>query len=116
MTTSNSVLISTLVLCSLLSKEGYSSFFAGVWRSQGECNGSILLNGDPSQAYHSPADNLNMNHMKVRTVRLEGCGCFRLFQRSGGRGRSQRIYKQGTTLVHLRRVGSLDREQCDQAH
>ena len=74
-----------------------------------DCFSSIILNEDPNQIFGFSVDNINY---KVATIRLEGCGCFRLYQKSGARGKSQLISRRGINEVNLTRVGSIFKEKC----
>merc|ERR1712106_260400 len=104
----NYIPILSIVIYSAFIHDGTSSFMiAGDKRS--ECFGSITLNNNSDLTFYSSVSDINL---EVHTVRMEGCGCFRLHQRNGGRGRSLRINQQGVTKVALGRVRSIVTEQC----
>merc|ERR1712228_943369 len=73
------------------------------------CAGSIILNEDLNLIFRSTLNNISF---KVVTARLEGCGCFRLYQKNGSKGRSQLVKKRGVNQVNLKRVGSIVKEKC----
>merc|ERR1712228_520902 len=73
------------------------------------CAGSIILNEDLNLIFRSTLNNISF---KVVTARLEGCGCFRLYQKNGSKGRSQLVKKRGVNKVNLKGVGSIDKEKC----
>ena len=100
-----------ICLLSLLNiKDGTSSFMlAG--QTESVCVGSIMFNENSLLVFNTSV--LVMDH-QVSQVRLEGCGCFRLYQRSGKRGRSVRVEQRGVTQVRIKRVGSLVKEECSQ--
>ena len=102
----NSFLFSLTLLCTVFIQDGTSSFMLADDKIS-ECVGSIVLNDNSNLTFHSSVSNLN--HV-VWMVRMEGCGCFRLYQRSGGRGRSVKIEQRGITRVKFGRLGSLARE------
>jgi len=74
-----------------------------------ECVGSLILNEDPKLSFQSSVDKINH---KVHTVRLQGCGCFRLYQRKRYKGRSIQIGTQGISRHNMVRIGSIAKEVC----
>ena len=104
----NNILLLSVVICSAFIHDGTSSFmFAD--EKDSECVGSIILNDYPSLTFHSNVSDINY---KVWMVRAEGCGCFRLFQRSEGRGRSVKINQHGLFQINLGRLRSIFTEDC----
>merc|ERR1711970_1285569 len=101
-------LIFFFVICSSFIKDLNSSFMIADDKKS-ECVGSIILNNNSSLTIRSTVPEMNL---KVWTVRMEGCGCYRLHQRTRGRGRSLRIFQQGITMVTMGRVRSIVTEQC----
>ena len=67
-------------------------------------NGSGLTNVNESQ--------LNIKIMSTR-VMLSGCGCFRLFEKRNGKGKSQLIKRQGWQKIALKTVKSITNIICD---
>ena len=104
----NHKLIFLLVICFSFIKDGSSSFMIADEKDS-HCVGSIILNNNSSLTFKSSVPEMNLS---VWMVRMEGCGCYRLHQRTRGRGRSLRIFQQGITRVTMGRVRSIVMEQC----
>ena len=79
---------------------------------EGACVGSVTL-------YEGSEETVVTNNQNVRvtidTVKLEGCGCFRLHSRPRGRGRSYLLDRTGEYTVEdigWSRVRSVRRVEC----
>ena len=67
-------------------------------------NGSGLTNVNESQ--------LNIKIMST-TVLLNGCGCFRLFEKRNGKGKSQLIKRHGWQRIVIKTIQSITKIKCD---
>ena len=85
-------------------------FFMGRGKSA-ECKGLVSLISSCGfvQEFKDTEGHLNFNAAKVV---LEGCGCFRLFERRGHRGKSYLVNQNGKQNVPLRRVRSMAKIKC----
>eukprot|EP00091_Calanus_sinicus_P004248 TRINITY_DN1448_c0_g1_i2.p1 TRINITY_DN1448_c0_g1~~TRINITY_DN1448_c0_g1_i2.p1 ORF type:complete len:112 (-),score=23.92 TRINITY_DN1448_c0_g1_i2:160-495(-) len=73
------------------------------------CAGSLTLYNGLEEVMVTEDINLRMN---VDRVRVEGCGCFTLHSRKGGRGRSYFLGGEGEYTLSMR-VRSVRRVECD---
>ena len=75
----------------------------------GICAGSVTLYNESEETMVTEdATNMRMN---VDRAVVEGCGCFTLHTRRGGRGRSYFLGREGEHIVNLR-VRSVRRVDC----
>jgi hypothetical protein len=88
----------------------FGSFVNGKGKS-GECKGLVRLISSCGfvQEFKDTEKHLNFNANKLV---LEGCGCFRLFERRGHRGKSYLVNQNGKQKVPLRRVRSMAKIKC----
>ena len=83
----------------------------GQERRTGFCSGSIKM-VSPSRevaVFRDVEGNINM---KASIVSVEGCGCYRLFEKKNYRGRSYHADRMGEHRIHLRKVKSLLKVPC----
>ena len=76
-----------------------------------DCKGSLVfhtMTGERRTVVYSEGEVF----IVARTVRLAGCGCYRVFARKYGRGRSQVITRQGLHRIVLRTIQSVTRIEC----
>ena len=80
-------------------------------RNEDECRGLIRLRSSCGfvQEYSGDQRHLNFNAAKAF---LEGCGCYRLYERRRHRGKSYTVDKIGDHTIRLRRVRSLEKIKC----
>ena len=80
-------------------------------RNEDECRGLIRLRSSCGfvQEYSGDQRHLNFNAAKAF---LEGCGCYRLYERRKHRGKSYTVDKIGDHTIFLRRVRSLEKIKC----
>merc|ERR1711942_616125 len=76
-----------------------------------ECQGSVRLYNDVSEDRVVTEDMDIRPRMRVTRVLVEGCGCFTLFSRTRGRGRSLFLSGNGERNVNMR-VGSVRKVTC----
>ena len=76
-----------------------------------ECKGLIRLRSSCGfvQEYREDQRHLNFNAAKAF---LEGCGCYRLYERRRHQGKSYTVDKIGEHTILLRRVRSLEKIKC----
>jgi len=72
-----------------------------------ECHGSVRLSEDTVVT----KDTDIKPKMDVKKVLVEGCGCFRLFAKKKGKGRSSRLLRAGE-WEGIMKVGSVRKEEC----
>jgi hypothetical protein len=79
-------------------------------RSRSDCrgtltfrNGSGLINVNESQ--------LNIEIISRRVI-LNGCGCFRLFEKRNGKGKSQLIKRHGWQKIVIKTIKSITKIKC----
>merc|ERR1711942_280753 len=109
----------TTLLCCLffffLNYSGVNSRFTSAIESPElslECQGSVRLYNDVS-ADRVVTEGMDIRpRMRVTRVLVEGCGCFTLFSRTRGRGRSLFLSGNGERNVNMR-VGSVKKVPCD---
>ena len=80
-------------------------------KNEDECKGLIRLRSSCGfvQEYRKDQRHLNFNAAKAF---LEGCGCYRLYERRRHRGKSYTVDKIGEHTILLRRVRSLTKIMC----
>ena len=67
-------------------------------------NGSEMINVNESQ--------LNIEIISSRVI-LNGCGCFRLFEKRNGKGKSQLIKRHGWQTIVIKTIKSITKIICD---
>ena len=72
-----------------------------------ECHGSVRLSKDKVVT----KDTDIKPSIKVTKVLVEGCGCFKLWSRKGGKGRSFLLTGAGEWMVNMK-VGSVKKVSC----
>ena len=81
--------------------------------SKGECDGSISLHHGDEKSIFSDGVEVLEESLTVRKAVLEGCGgCFRLFQKKNGRGRSYFVNRMGEHTISLGKVRSIHKVAC----
>ena len=105
-------LFTTLILtsCSVLST--FSMSLAGAGRGDVYCKGVVKLISPCglSIEYYKTERHINFN---VLNATLEGCSCFRLFERKHFHGKSFLVGKPGMQKIPLKRVRSLKIANCE---
>ena len=76
-----------------------------------ECEGSLRL-VSPCGVSHKFQDNTPHIRFNAAQAVLEGCGCYRLYERKNYRGRSVAVTEGGTHVITLRKVRSISRISC----
>merc|ERR1711936_1514504 len=79
---------------------------------KGECKGSLTLLNSAGDIIEIKEDTAIT---KVEKATVEGCGCYRLYERKNKRGRSYYINKNGEHILPLRTVGSIALAPCSKA-
>ena len=72
-----------------------------------ECHGSVRLSKDKQ----ATKDTDFKPSIEVTKVLVEGCGCFKLYSRKGGRGRSFFLSRAGEWLISMK-VASVKKVSC----
>ena len=85
----------------------------GVESEFGECRGLVRLVSPCGLPLEYKETKAHIN-FKAATAVLEGCGCFRLFERKNSKGRSLFINMIGEHSVPLKRVRSIAKVSCPQ--
>ena len=77
------------------------------------CIGSITIYDDENSSYNFPSsvDSLRKG-LKVGMVKLEGCGCYRLYEKTYRRGKSHFVTRRGRQKIGLKVVKSVFNENC----
>eukprot|EP00092_Neocalanus_flemingeri_P013698 GFUD01014775.1.p1 GENE.GFUD01014775.1~~GFUD01014775.1.p1 ORF type:complete len:120 (+),score=23.19 GFUD01014775.1:73-432(+) len=102
------LLVSSVHICSPCSKV----FRAGELSSS--CLGSVTLYDEVGSAcslFTSTNDSLSEG-LRVKMAKLEGCGCYTLYEESNRGGRSVVVTRRGKQTIELEMVKSVFREDC----
>ena len=76
-----------------------------------DCNGSVTLYEGSEETVVTKDEDIKPS-IGVEKVVVEGCGCFTLYDRKGGRGRSFFLDREGERIMKMR-VRSVRRVKCD---
>ena len=76
-----------------------------------DCEGSLVFNTRTGERRRVVGREGEV-FIVARTVRLGGCGCYRVFARKYWRGRSQAITRQGLHRIVIRTIQSVTRIEC----
>merc|ERR1711915_293444 len=77
-----SILCLTIVSAELIETAG----------KDGQCDGTVTLYEGPKETLVKDSENVKVN---IDRVKVEGCGCFRLYAKKNGRGKSYLLWKRG---------------------
>ena len=100
-----------LILCLAQLSQMRASVIEGSDRLLSQCEGQIKLFTDSGEVRVFREAERKTN-LAVNTAVLEGCGCFRLFEKKNFRGRSYQVKNMGEHKIGLRRVRSLFKTTC----
>ena len=83
----------------------------GQGRDLAECEGSLSLVSPcgVTLKYQENTPHIRFNAAKAV---LEGCGCYRLYERKNYRGKSFAVTERGSHVVTLRKVRSISKVSC----
>ena len=59
---------------------------------EGQCDGTVTLYEGLKETLVKDSENVKVN---IDRVKVEGCGCFRLYAKKNGRGKSYLLWKRG---------------------
>ena len=92
---------------------GFSTVFYSAELSS-ECSGTLIVsNGAEVHKFTKTVDSLGAGIIAGR-VRMEGCGCYILYQGPRRMGRAYFITRSGQHAVTFSRIGSIYKENCSQ--
>ena len=80
---------------------------------EGECKGSVTLYEGSEETVVTKDENMRLT---VDKMKVEGCGCWRLYNKKGGRGRSYFLTRRGEQMgedIGWRKVRSVRKVECD---
>ena len=92
---------------------GFSTVFYSAELSS-ECSGTLIVsNGAEVHKFTKTVESLGAGIIAGR-VRMEGCGCYILYQGPGRMGRAYFITRSGQHRISFSRIGSVYEEKCSQ--
>ena len=77
-----------------------------------QCDGHVDLIDQSKLSIRYTNNSTSMNFKPTKAI-LNGCRCFKLFEKQNGRGRGFLLNKIGATFVPLKRVKSLYKVSCE---
>ena len=103
------MLVSCMQLCNTCSKVHRAGELSS------SCFGSITLYDADSKPSNFPSSMDSIDEgLSGSMAKLEGCGCYRLYEGSCRRGRSVFVTKRGSQKIGLEVVRSLFKEDCSE--
>eukprot|EP00092_Neocalanus_flemingeri_P031759 GFUD01034499.1.p1 GENE.GFUD01034499.1~~GFUD01034499.1.p1 ORF type:complete len:167 (+),score=26.65 GFUD01034499.1:140-640(+) len=100
-----------ILICSLLIVSAYGQAIVGQENGKGDCKGLLKLISTAGDVEEYTEDQRDLNVKPAKAI-LEGCACYRLFERKNKRGRSYYVNKIGEHSIPLKKVGSLAIVPC----